>query len=69
VVTDPDGRTVVLDGDGWNHIRAEHPEMAGSQPAILAAVAQPDHRRPDPRPGRLRGYRRGSVRAVGFSCS
>lgn len=58
-VTDPGGLTVTLDSDGWDHIIAEHPELAGSQAAILAAIVQPDHRRPDPRPGRVRLYRRG----------
>jgi hypothetical protein len=56
--TDPDGRTVVLDDDGWDHILREHPELAPYRKEIMAAVNLPDHRRPDPRPGRERYYSR-----------
>jgi hypothetical protein len=42
---DPDGRRVVLDADGWRHVLEEHPEMAPHAAAILATIAQPDHRR------------------------
>jgi hypothetical protein len=58
-VTDPTGRAVVLDAAGWRHIRENHPEMADHRAAVLATVRRPDHRRPDPRPGRERYYRRG----------
>jgi hypothetical protein len=37
----------------------EHEELADAQDAILATVAAPDHRAPDPRPGRERYWRRG----------
>ena len=57
-VADPTGRTVVLDAVGWRHIRENHPEMAGHRAVILATVRRPDHRRPDPHPGRERYYRR-----------
>jgi hypothetical protein len=56
---DPDGRPVVLDEDGWEHIVNEHAEMASYQVALMAAVARPDHRDEDPRPGRERFWRRG----------
>jgi hypothetical protein len=55
---DPDGRRVVLDVAGWRHIIEEHGEMAPHRGAILATVAEPDHRGPDPRPGRERYWRR-----------
>jgi hypothetical protein len=53
--TDPDGRTVILDEDGWGHILIEHPEMAIYRDATISA---PEHRRLDPRPHRERYYRR-----------
>ncbi len=58
-VNDPDGRIVVLDHAAWRHILDEHREMAGHREAIMAAVARPHVRHPDPRPGRERYYRRG----------
>jgi len=54
---DPDGRPVVLDEVGWSHITIEHPELAAHQAAILRAVADPDHREDDLRPGRERFWR------------
>jgi len=54
---DPDRRRVVLDEDGWQHILNEHAEMARHQAVVLAAVARPDHRDDDPRPGRERFWR------------
>jgi hypothetical protein len=56
--TDPDGRTVVLDDDGWDHILHEHPELAVYQHEIMVAISSPDYRRPDPRAGRERYYSR-----------
>jgi len=56
---DPDGRRVVLDGDGWGHIVREHPEMNAHQREILATIASPDHRDADPRPRRERYWRDG----------
>lgn len=58
-VADPEGRSVILDADGWQHILDNHPEMVGHQTAVLTTVNQPEHRRPDPRPGRVRYYRQG----------
>ena len=56
---DPDGRRVALDVAGWRHIVEEHPELARHRDAVLATVAAPDHRGPDPRQGRERYWRRG----------
>lgn len=52
-VTDPDGRPVVLDAAGWQHIiRPDgHPELISLQSAILRAVREPHDRRPGTRPG------------------
>jgi len=58
-VVDPDGRRVVLDVDGWEHILEEHGEMAAHQAAVITTVSAPHHRRQDPRPGRERYWRRG----------
>jgi hypothetical protein len=55
--TDPDGRQVVLDSDGWRHILDEHLELAPHKDGILATIASPDHREDDPRPGRERFWR------------
>lgn len=56
---DPDGRRVVLDIAAWRHIIEEHQELARDREAVFATVAAPDHRGPDPRPGRERYWRRG----------
>lgn len=58
MAVDPDGREVVLDDDAWQHITTRHP-LSGSWPSVLAAIANPDHREPAPRPGRERYWRRG----------
>jgi hypothetical protein len=54
---DPDGRMVVLDEEGWEHILLEHAELAHYQEEIIATVRSPGHRSADPRPGRERYYR------------
>jgi YD repeat-containing protein len=59
-VTDPDGRAVVLTSDAWGHIVAQHRELANAQPSVMVAVQEPDHREPDPRPGRERYWLRGA---------
>jgi len=56
---DPDRRRVVLDDAGWRYIVDEHPELAARREAILATVVAPNHRAPDPRPGRERYWGRG----------
>jgi hypothetical protein len=55
---DPDGRRVVLDASGWEHILAEHNEIASQRDALLAAVKSPEHRRPDARATRQRFWRK-----------
>jgi len=55
---DPDGRAVVLDEEGWEHILHEHGELAPYREEIIVTVSSPDHRRLDPRPGRERYYSR-----------
>ena len=58
-VRDPDGRRVELTAERWAHILEEHREMAVHRDAVLATVATPEHRAPDPRPQRERYWRRG----------
>lgn len=55
---DPDGRVIVLDEEGWEHILHEHGELASYREEIMATVSSPDHRRIDPRPERERYYSR-----------
>lgn len=57
--TDPDGRRVVLDQRGWDHVVTEHDEMAVHRTAVIATITSPDHRQPDPRASRERYWRRG----------
>ena len=59
---DPDGRAVVLDQEGWDHILHEHRELATHRDEIMATVSSPNHRRPDPRSGRERYYSRDVAR-------
>ncbi len=56
--TDPHGRKVVYDERGRGHILRRRPNVVDETDAIMAAVARPDHREPDPLPGRERFYRR-----------
>jgi hypothetical protein len=62
--TTPDGDRVVLFADTWrDHIidpREGHGEMAAHFAAVLATVAMPDHREPDPFERRERFYKRGA---------
>jgi len=55
---DPDGRLVVLDERTRGHLERRRPGMLDNIDAILGAVARPDVREEDPRPGRERFYRR-----------
>jgi hypothetical protein len=57
--SDPDGQRIVLDQLGWDHVLAEHGEMAPHLADVIEAIKAPDHRRSDPRPGRERYWRRG----------
>lgn len=57
-VFDPDGREVVFDGGSHLHLAlGTRSRLLEYVETILAAVAMPDHRRTDPRPGRERFYR------------
>jgi hypothetical protein len=58
LTVDPDGRTVAFTDRTWHHIGLVRPELLDEVDAIIAAVARPDIREPDPRPGRERFYRR-----------
>jgi hypothetical protein len=40
----------------------EHPELEGLLADVLDTIAAPDHREPDPRPGRERYFRRHAKR-------
>ncbi|WP_249012280.1 DUF4258 domain-containing protein [Conexibacter sp. DBS9H8] len=53
-VLDPDGRTVQLTADAWAHVLVTHAEIEPYRDHVLEAVAKPDHRELDPRPGRER---------------
>ena len=55
--TDPGGREIVLDEEAWSHVLGDHGEMDAHRGAVMATVARPDDRQPDPRPGRERFYR------------
>lgn len=57
-VIDPDGRQVVFDAGSHLHLaEGRRPWLLDHVEAILAAVARPDYREDDPRPGRERFYR------------
>jgi hypothetical protein len=55
---DPDGRLVVFDDGTRLHLALARPELLDHVDAILATVANPDHRADDPRAGREQFYRR-----------
>jgi hypothetical protein len=55
--TDPDGREVVFDEGSYRHLEERRPVFLGYIDVILETVARPDHRNPDPEPGRERFYR------------
>lgn len=55
----PEGRVVQLHEDAWSHVLEQHVEMEGRLAETMAAVHAPDHREPDPRPGRERYFMRG----------
>jgi hypothetical protein len=57
-IRDPDGRLVVFDAGSRLHLALGRPELLDHVDAILATIANPDHRAPDPRPGREQFYRR-----------
>jgi hypothetical protein len=59
-VIEPDGRTVVLTEEAWEHITQGHPGMARFESAVLATVSHPLHREPDIRPSRERYFSMGN---------
>ena len=56
--TDPDGRRVLLTQPRWRQIAEQHPELASSRDAILAAVALPEASRPGHEPNEVWFYAR-----------
>ncbi len=56
-MTKTNGITVVLTAAAWEHIVAEHPDMASYRGAILLTAQAPEIVRDDPRPGRKRHFR------------
>jgi hypothetical protein len=57
-ITDPDGRLIEFTERSLRHIESARPELLDELDAMTATIAEPDHREPDPRPGRERFYRR-----------
>ena len=57
-VVDPAGRRVRLKLETLRHIIDNHPELEQHADDVMAAVARPDWRELDPRPGRERYYKR-----------
>ena len=53
-VIEPDGRTVVLTEEAWEHIRSGHKELARYERTIMETVTHPIDRRLDERPNRER---------------
>lgn len=56
-VSDPDGRLVVFDAGSHLHLAEGRRSWLLDHVETLTAVARPDHREDDPRPGRERFYR------------
>jgi hypothetical protein len=60
-IATPEGMRVVLFEDTWlGHIldpQQGHPELDGHLDAVLGALADSDHREPDPRPTRERFFK------------
>lgn len=60
--TKPEGRPVRMEWRTWQHVVDEHAELEGHLQEIMRTVAAPEHRAPDPRPGRERYFRRAGPR-------
>lgn len=45
ITPDPQGRSVLLVLDRWNHIAARHPELADSRRDVVRAIRTPDTQR------------------------
>ena len=56
-VIDPDGRRVVCDAGTRLHLAIGRPDLLDHLDSILTTIEAPDHREPDPRPGRERFFR------------
>lgn len=56
--TDPDGREVIFDDASYRHLKERRAALLEHVDLILATVARPDYRAPDPAPGRERFFRR-----------
>jgi hypothetical protein len=62
-IIDPDGRQVVFDAGSHLHLaEGRRSWLLDHIDEILAAVARPDYRERDPRPGRERFYRQNALR-------
>lgn len=55
----PDGKLVVVYSSTWDHVVWRHPLMDDYLDVTMAIIRAPDHREPDPRPGRERYFGRG----------
>ena len=64
--TDPDGRDVVLPWADWLHVLRRHPYIGIGPATVVETVAQPDARRPGPRPGEEWFYRHGAGPSAGI---
>ncbi|MBV9423579.1 MAG: hypothetical protein JOZ98_11755 [Solirubrobacterales bacterium] len=59
IVSDPDGREVVLLARIWeDKIACDDPELVDQLDAVMQTVAKPDHVEPDALPAPARFYRR-----------
>jgi hypothetical protein len=58
-VRNPEGHLVRLNRTAWDHVLDQHIEMSNCLAETMAAIASPDDREPDIRPGRERYFHRG----------
>lgn len=58
-VRNPAGHLVQLKRTAWDHVLEQHIEMSSYLAETMAAIATPDDRKPDVRPGRERYFHRG----------
>ena len=58
-VLEPNGRTVVLTEEAWQHIVSEHRELARYEQLIMETVSHPVDTDFDDRPGRERYFTEG----------
>lgn len=62
VVENPEGRLVRIGAVAWNHVLGEHPELEPFLEETMLTIQRPEHREPDPRPGRERSL--GWIRVI-----